>query len=222
MKLLQSILFTVLFTSLSTLLPAQQINWKALQPSQRHIVNLNVGFDNATTIGIGYGYHFNTKMPLVLNVEYSMPAGKDIFDEMKTKIGGQLNIVHTNNFYTTVKAYGIIRRFENDFARMVNFGSEFSAVAGYYKQKWFTAAEFGFDKAIVTHIKHSDLMKEYNPGLKSGWYLPTGGNFFYGVQGGYSFKNSDVFARVGKTVAQDFKTSSLIPYYFQVGWAVKW
>ena len=27
--------------------------------------------------------------------------------------------------------------------------------AGYYQRKWFVAGEAGFDKAIVTHFKHS-------------------------------------------------------------------
>lgn len=199
-----------------------QINWKTLQPSQKHIINLNVGLDNGTTVGIGYGYHLDTKMPLVLNIEYSMPFGDKPFDDFKTKIGGQLNLVRANNFFGTVKAYGIIRRFQNDFARMINFGSEFSATAGYYKNRWYAAGEIGFDKAIVTHIKHSDLMKEYNPGVQTGWYIPTGGNFIYGVQAGYSFNRNDVYAKVGKTVSQDFKTDPFVPYYFQLGWNLKW
>src|SRR5262245_4721433 len=175
MKQIKYIMLAAILTCMLNLSFAQNINWKTLQPSQRHIVNLNVGFDNATVIGVGYGYHFNTRMPLIVNVEYSMPMGDMVFDDFKTKIGGQLNLVRAKDFYATVKAHFITRRFQNDFARMVNFGSEFSATAGLYKNKWFAAAELGFDKAITTHIKHSDLMKEYNPELQSGWYIPTGG-----------------------------------------------
>jgi len=200
---------------------AQNINWKTLQPSQKHIVNLNVGFDNASVIGVGYGYHLDTKMPLVLNIEYSMPFGDNRFDDLKTKIGGQLSVIQAGNFFTTLKAYGVIRRYENDLTRMVNFGSEFSATAGVYKQKWFVAGEFGFDKAITTNLKHSELMKEYNPGVQSGWYLPNGGNFIYGLQAGFSFKGNDLYAKIGKTKAQDLETSSMIPWYFQLGWSMK-
>jgi hypothetical protein len=221
MKHIHQIIITSLFTCLVNLSFAQNINWKTLQPSQKHLINLNVGLDNAAVIGVGYGYHLNTTMPLVLNLEYSQPFGKNVFDDFKTKIGGQLNLLRTNNFYATVKAYGIIRRFENDYARMVNFGSEFSATAGIYKNNWFVAPEFGFDKAIVTHLKHSSLMKEYNPQVQTGWYIPMGGNFFYGIQGGYSFKHSDVYAKIGKYVSQDFETAPMVPVYLQLGWSVK-
>ena len=132
-----------------------------------------------------------------------------------------MNIVQEGNFRGTIKAFGIIRRYENDMSRMLNFGSEFSATAGYYKKGWFAAAEFGFDKAIITHIKHSRLMHDYNPGVQNGWYLPTGGNFFYGLQAGVSFAGSDLIARVGKTAGQDWKKNTLIPAYAQIGWNVK-
>lgn len=221
MKNLYRIIPAAIFTCLLNISFAQNINWKNLRPSQRHIISLNAGFDHGTVIGVGYSYQLSTKMPLILNLEYSMPFGDKLFDDFKTKIGGQLNVVRANNLFAAVKAYGIVRRFENDMTRMLNFGSEFSATAGFYKKKWYAAVELGFDKAIVTHIKHSDLAKEYNPEIQSGWYIPTGGNFMYGLQGGFSFKNNDVYAKIGRTVSQDFKTRTLVPYYFQVGLNVK-
>jgi hypothetical protein len=215
---MKKIIFTaVIFTMLLQSSFSQNINWNNLQPSQKHILNLNVGLDNATIVGIGYGYHLNAKMPVLLNLEYSMPFGDKTFDDLKTKIGGQINLIQSGNFFTIVKAYGVIRRFENDFARMINFGSEFSATAGVYKRNWFVATDFGFDKAIVTQLKHSSLMKQYNPDVQSGWYIPNGGNFLYGLQAGYSFGRNDAYAKLGKTVAQDLKTTSFVPYYFQFG-----
>ena len=192
MKLQQFFILTTVLTLWIQSSFAQNINWKNLQPSQKHIVNFNIGFDNATVVGVGYGYQLGTKMPLILNIEYSMPFGDNNFDDLKTKIGGQLNIIHSGNFFATVKAYGVIRRYENELTRMINFGSEFSATAGLYKQKWFVAGEFGFDKAIITNFRHSDIMKEYNPGVESGWYIPNGGNFNYGLQAGYSFHRHDL------------------------------
>lgn len=69
----------------------------------------------------------------------------------------------------------------------------YQLVIGLYKTRWFVAGETGFDKAIVTHFKHSDLYKENSPLVQDGWYQPaTGGNFYYGVQTGYSFKTADL------------------------------
>src|SRR5215213_8839915 len=106
MKLQQFFILTTVLTLWIQSSFAQNINWKNLQPSQKHIVNFNIGFDNATVVGVGYGYQLGTKMPLILNIEYSMPFGDNNFDDLKTKIGGQLNIIHSGNFFATVKAYG--------------------------------------------------------------------------------------------------------------------
>ena len=198
---------------------SQNLNWARLKPEQRHILNVNAGYDYAFTYGVGYGYQLKTKFPIVLNVEHSQPAGEDIFDDFKTKIGGQIRLYQINNFHFTAKIHGVFRRYENDYVRLVNFGSDMSAIIGYYKSKWFVAGEFGFDKAIVTNFKHSDLFREDFPQVKDGWYEPaTGGNFYFGVQTGLSFAKSDITLKVGKVIQQDFKTDNTIPLYLQVGY----
>lgn len=194
---------------------SQNINWQNFTKKHKHIVSVNIGLDYGTTVGVGYGYKLNSKLPIVLNAEYTMPFGEKVFDDFKTKIGVQIEVFEISNFSTTVKAHGVFRRFENDNARFLNFGSDFSVISGYYKPKWYIAGEFGFDKAIVTHIKHGDVMREYFPEIKSGWYIPTGGNFNYGIQSGFSFGRNDLNIKIGKLIAQDFKTTPTFPFCFQ-------
>jgi hypothetical protein len=196
---------------------AQQINWRNLKDNKTHFANINMGWGYGTVAGIGYGQKLATKFPVVLNIEFSAPFGEDLFDDFKTKLGGQAELFNINNFSATVKVYGLFRQYKNEYVKMSSFGSEFAANVGYYKPKWFAAGEFGFDKAIATHIKNSDEMKENYPDSEDGWYVPTGGNFFYGITGGYSLKSIDVYLKAGKTVTQDFKTTPTIPFYAEVG-----
>jgi hypothetical protein len=200
---------------------SQVVNWNQQAPSPRHMITLRAGLEHGAIVGIGYGYYVHTSMPLLLSIDFSVPLGENPFDDFKTRIGGQLNVIHAGNFHATANAYGVIRRYENDFASLFNFGSEFSLTTGYYRNHWLIAAEFGFDKAIVTHVRHGNIVRENNPSVKDGWYIPTGGNFFYGLQGGLSFKSNVLYARLGKIVAQDFKTEPYLPYYVQLGWNYK-
>jgi hypothetical protein len=201
---------------------AQNINWSNLRPEQRNIINVNAGYDYAFAYGVGYGYHMKSRIPVVLNIEYSQPVGENIFDDFKTKIGGQVRVYQINNLQFVAKVQGLVRRYETDYVRMFNFGSDMSAIIGHYKPKWFLAGEVGFDKAIVTNFTHSDLFKEDFPGVKDGWYEPaTGGNFYYGLQTGFSLKNSDVTLKAGKVVQQDFKTNPTVPFYIQVGYNIR-
>jgi hypothetical protein len=218
MKLIMSIAIAICVTNKTM---AQNINWAGMNAKQRHIVNIHAGWDYGMVLGIGYGYQLNTKMPLVLHANYSFPSGKNLADDFKTKIGGTIQLYKAGDFAASARVEGIFRRYQNTDARLLNFGSEMSAIAGYYKKKWFAAGEFGFDKAISTHIKHSDSYKGNFPGAKDGWYVPTGGNFHYGLQGGYSFKGSDINLKIGKTVSQDFKTTPIIPWYFELGFSYK-
>ena len=210
------------FVVISTNSYSQTMNWGRLQKTDKHILSLNVGLDYSLTAGLGYGYQLKTKNPIILNAEYSMPFGNNLLDDNKTKIGAIVRFAKAGNFLFTAKIQGVFRRYENDYVRMVNFGIDMSVTAGYYKKKWFIAGETGFDKAIVTHFKHTPIYKGIFPNVQDGWYEPsTGGNFYYGLQSGLSLKRSDITLKVGQMITQDFKTTPSLPFYFQFGYVVK-
>ncbi len=202
---------------------AQTINWASLKEENKHIVNASFGLEYGVIYGLGYGYQIKTRLfPIVANLEYSFPSGNKIFDDFKTKIGGQIRWIEYHGFQFSTKIYGVFRRYENDFVRLVNFGSDMSGIIGYYRPKLFVAGEVGFDKAIVTHFKHSKAYKDQYPDVVDGWYEPaTGGNFYYGLQAGFSFRKQDIYLRAGKILTQDFKTTPMVPIYGQLGYNIK-
>lgn len=198
---------------------SQTLNWASLSPDQRHVTNVHMGFDFGFTYGLGYGYHLKTKMPIVLNAEHAHPVGGRVLDDFKTKVGAQVRVFQRNDFRFTARVQGVFRRYQNDLVRQVNFGSDMAATLGYYRPAWFVAGEFGFDKAIVTHFKHSDLFREDFAQVKDGWYEPAlGGNFYFGIQTGLSLGKNDLTLKAGKVIQQDFKTSPTVPAYVQLGY----
>lgn len=223
MKNLTTLLFVIIIFSLSIRGFSQSFNWTSLKTEQKHITHINVGWDYGLVYGAGYSYQLKFKMPVLLNVSYSFPSGGKLFDDFKTKIGGHVRLYSIENFQLSASVHGIYRRYENPLVYIQNFGSEMTGVIGYYKSKWFVAGEVGFDKAIVTHFKHSKLFKDnIYANAKDGWYEPaTGGSFHYGVQTGVSFKSHDIYLKIGKVMSQDFKTTLLIPYYAQLGYNYK-
>jgi hypothetical protein len=214
-----SLIFVITITSAN----AQTINWAGINDQHKHILNANVGLEHGTIFGFGYSYRVDTKLfPIVTNAEFSLPAGNNIKDDFKTKVGAQIRVIEYRNFQFTAKLQGVFRRHQQELVRVINFGSDISGVAGYYRPKWFVAGEVGFDKAIATQFKHSNLYREIHPGAINGWYDPaTGGNFYYGLQTGFSFNRHDITLRAGKMLTQDFKTKPFVPYYAQLGYNFK-
>lgn len=197
---------------------AQTINWNSLQKEQKQIVSVNIAADYAFAYGVAYGYQLPSKLPILLNVSFSVPSGNKILDDYKTRIGGQIKWLQSGSFNLSSQLQGIFRRYTNSYARLLNFGTIVSTTAGFYKLHWFVAADAGFDKAIVIHFKHSALYRSNFPEVKDGWYEPsTGGNFYYGLQTGYSIKKADVYLRAGKLIEQDFQTSPALPFYVELG-----
>ena len=212
--------FPILLLAFSS--KAQTINWNGAQAEPRHVVSVNIGLEHGTVYGFSYGYRIHHRLfPTIVNVAYSFPSGEELFDDFKIKVGGQIRWFEFQNMQFSTNLHGVIRRYENDYSRLLNFGSDFSGVLGYYRSGWFVAGEFGFDKAIITHIRHSEIYSDDHPGVSNGWYGPTtGGNFYYGMQAGFSMRKQDVFVRAGKFIGQDWKTSPTIPYYGQLGYTI--
>lgn len=212
------LLITTLFFLNNSFIQGQAYNWSRLNPTYRHIIHIQAGLDYGLTYGLGYGYQLSQKWPTILEVAWSKPAGEKVFDDYKAKLGGHIRLIQWNGFRLSAKAMSTFRHHENAFARISNFGCDISGVLGYYRPVWYIAIETGFDKAIVTHFHHTDLYKEDVPSVQDGWYEPaTGGNFYYGLQAGYSLKHQDIFLKVGKLIEQDFKTPPLLPFYMQLG-----
>ena len=45
---------------------AQSVNWTSFGNGLKHIINLNAGFDNSATIGIGYGQKIKHILPAIV------------------------------------------------------------------------------------------------------------------------------------------------------------
>lgn len=148
-----------------------------------------------------------------------MPLGNELADDFKVKLGAQIRLAAFNYFQFSARVQGVSRRYHNQSVTLFSFGSDFAGTLGYYRKHCFLGIESGFDKAIVTHFKHSEWYKRnIYDNVQDGWYEPaTGGNFYYGLQGGYSIKKTDITLKAGKLLQQDFQSQPLLPFYGQLG-----
>lgn len=202
-----------------TIISAQSFNWGNLNPERPLTLQLSAGLEHGIVFGTGITTLQNFPLfPVVSQVEFSVPYGEDILDDFKIKLGGQINWWHSGSWNFSTKIQGVFRRYQQEFVRLVNFGSDLGGTFGYYRPHGFIAAEVGFDKAIVTHFKHAEVYYTIHPEVVDGWYEPsTGGNFYYGIQTGLSLSRIELVVRAGKMLPQDFRTELLFPLYAQLG-----
>ncbi|WP_338226279.1 hypothetical protein [Algoriphagus confluentis] len=150
----------------------------------------------------------------------TIPFGNSFLDDFKTEIGYGSWYTY-ENFGANIRLGGIFRRLEMEKVRLLNFGSQVTVSLGYYKPKFFISAEGGFDKAIVTHFKHSASYR--SSVFIDGWYNPsTGGNLHAGITAGLLAKKTDYSLAIGRIVAQDWQTNPLIPFYAKFSIAKRW
>jgi len=197
---------------------SQSINWSATDTSSNHLVYLNFGYEYGVVTQIGYAHKLKKEWPLLAQIDFSRPMGGDIFDDFKIRSGFQLKAYSYNNFSIITRLYANYRAHQSTFVGMKSWGSEASAALGYYSSKWIVELEVGFDKAIITQLDHSDAYKENYGTVLDSWYIPAGGNWFYGIKTGRTFgKDLTVSLELGRTNAQGSHTNALIPLYLKIG-----
>ena len=197
---------------------SQNINWRSMREDEQNLLQFNAGYDFGVTSQINYGRSFTMIRPVMLGLDFSFPMGGDLLDDFKVRLGGQIEIVEMNGFSATIRIASIFRQYQTDFVSISSFGSDFAVAAGYYTPTWSVGGEFGFDKSITSRIKHSEVMRNSFPGIKDGWYIPSGGHYYYGFQGGKTIGESfDLSLRLGATKVQGKDEEALLPVYLQLG-----
>jgi len=189
---------------------AAQWNVARYEDHRNHLL-VTSGLDPAMVTELGYGRVFRAfgrDLQLAGNAGV-VTADVDVSD-FRARLGAQTWLLRWRSLHFTGSATFITRGTENSIYRGLNFGSDFTATLGAYRHGWFAAGEFGYDKAIITHITQSDWYRDnFYPEAKDGWYLDAGGTFHYGLTGGIALGRAEIFARLGWRRTERF--NDLIP-----------
>ncbi len=173
----------------------------------RNRVYTTFGLDPSlvTTAGYGrvakvFGHHVQ------LTGDIGLAAAHFDTRDFRARLGMQTSILHAGSIHLTGSATFITRGTENSVYRALNFGSDFTGTLGMYRHGWYAAGEFGFDKAIITHLTHSQWYRDnYYSDAKDGWYLDAGGVFHYGVVAGVNLGRMEVGAKFGWRQTENWK-----------------
>jgi hypothetical protein len=176
------------------------------------------GLDPALVTTVGYGRVvpvLGRRLQLAGDVGIGA-AGWDARD-FRARLSVQTSVAHWRSLHLAGSATFVTRGTENQIYRGFNFGADFTGTAGVYRPGWFVAGEFGFDKAIITHVAHSDWYRTHvYPGAKDGWYLTGGGTFHYGFTAGAALGPFELSGRAGWLRTEDFNELTP-PVFVSVG-----
>ena len=176
------------------------------------------GLDPAVVTSVGYAYVVGVSgHDFQLALDAGVAAAKMDTGDFRARLGMQTSLVTWGSLRATGSATFITRGTENTIYQGLNFGSDFTGTFGVYRQGWFAAGEFGFDKAIVTRVTHSDWYRTYYyADAKDGWYIDAGGTFHTGPTVGFATGQVEVVGRFGWLWTEDFN-DLMPPMYASLG-----
>lgn len=167
--------------------------------TDKNRIYTSFGLDPALVTTAGYGRVVGIfGRPVQLTGDIGLAAAHLDTRDFRVRLGVQSSILRVHSIYLTGSATFLTRGTENSVYRALNFGSDFTGTLGMYRRHWYAGGEFGFDKAIITHLTHSQWYRDnYYPDAKDGWYLDAGGVFHYGVVAGVSLGKLEIGSRIG-------------------------
>lgn len=201
----------------------QTYNWGSITDSSKHIAGANLGWEYTAIAGVNYSYKLPLKMPVFIQTGFSIPFGKNVVDDFKANIGLGGQIYENKNFHSILTLNTIYKRYTNELVTLNQVGLDIKTLNGFYKPKWFVATEIGLELGLSTHFKHSETYKQnIYANVQDGWYKPiSAGIMNFGVQSGYSFRQSDLIFRIGYFKSITSNVNALIPYYVTLGYNLK-
>jgi hypothetical protein len=183
-------------------LPAREAaaQWNVARfDEERNRVYTSFGLDPALVGAVGYG-----RVVRVLGHDFQLTGDAGVATarmdarDFRARVGTQTSLVHWRSAHLTGSATFITRGTENAIYRGLNFGADLAATLGVYRRRWFAAGEVGKDKAVITHVTHSDYYRtHYHADAKDGWYLDAGGTVRWGLTGGVAVGRAEVVGRAG-------------------------
>jgi len=186
--------------------------------AERNRVYSTFGLDPALVASVGYGRVASlVGHDFQFTAEVGLAAARLDARDFRVRLGTQTSIVRWGSLHLTGSATFITRGTDNSIYQALNFGADLTGTLGMYRRRWFAAGEFGFDKAIITHLTHSDWYRRYYyPDAKDGWYLTGGGVYHYGVAAGVALGRAEVSGRFGWRRTENWREVTP-PIYGSVG-----
>jgi hypothetical protein len=201
----------------------QEMNLAKLDDGPANRVYLRTGAEWAFVAGLGYARSFSLgQRRLLLLGELTAPWASVDASDYQVRLGAMLPILRWRGYQLSASLQPTLRGTKNDVSRMTSIGANAGLTGGHYAAHWFVAGELGFDYALATGIKHTQLYRDtVYQGARDGWYINPGGNHRLGAQAGASFGRHDLVVRAG-ILREMMGGIPLFPVYatltFVTGW----
>ena len=111
----------ICFQCLSFCGSAQVVNWAGVSKEREQAISVMTGWDYGVVFGADYRYQLSTHLPWFLDAAVSVPAGKNLTDDFKTKLGTEIRFVKAGPLHLSGSIRGLYRRYEKSFCAVTEF-----------------------------------------------------------------------------------------------------
>ncbi len=181
------------------------------------------GWSSAPDVELGYGRRlFAGARRLDLEGELAAP----IFllpelDSFRVEPSARLALAEYGKWKLAGRFGLPIQTGSNQTFRFLSFGARATASAGYFARGGFASLEVGYLETLSTYVAATDRARQVYPGIRDGFYAPSGGYFDAALAGGVTLgRGWEIGLRLGYRTSAALNPPPLVPYVGELG--VSW
>ena len=184
---------------------------------------INFGLDPAVSTTLGYVRGLNlgfVNKDVMISSELTLPVANLDLKDYRFKVGVRTSAWNYKGWDLSFPIHFVVKGTENWMHKATGMGADYTALFGYYGNRWFVNLEMSYNHVFATKITATDRYKEhYYSDFKNGWYKSTASYFTRGIGAGYSFGKTEITIRAGQSAIKwtEEEGDLFPPFYFSFG-----
>ena len=168
-----------------------------MEPGDQHVY-FSLEIDPVQSFTAGYARSFEIELInrcIVFSGDLKLPYLLLDTEHYLAKLSARVKIVNFTNWHILKRLSLLYGETENALYFANNVSLDETLLIGYFVpaslRGWHVSGEIGYTKFLYTDINHNEWYRNTHfSEARSGWYSKTGGNFSFGINGGYKFKDT--------------------------------
>ena len=164
-----------------------------LEPGDQHVY-FGLGIDPVSSFTAGYARSFDLELidrGLTIAGDVTLPFYLLDMEHYLLKLFSRIKIINFSNWHILNRLSVLYSGTDNALYFSNNVSLDETLLIGNFVKRWHVCGEIGYTKFLYANINHNKWYKSTHfSEAQNGWYSSTGGNFTFGIHGGYKFKDT--------------------------------
>lgn len=178
-----------------------------------------IGLEDGIVSSFGYGRRLDLSLwqqPLEVWTQLRLPIFELDAGDIEGSAGARISLLCRGPWHLRAGISTLLRKSQSRMLSTTSWSLQGDILPSYVGDSWTFGLAFGYQRNILTYLRHGEDYLFHYPQAQSGWYTGMGGSIRAGVLVGLRFVDWGVVLRMGALRTASLN-ARLVPFYASLG-----